>query len=222
MGKSSKAPDYATTTNNTNLYGSSTSTKQGTTFTPTNFQTNLVNNIEQQLPNSLNEYLNPTYSSDLYKAQQEQRNINNSQNYDANVLGDVANRGLMRSSGLQAQTSAFADNIAAQEAQAMSDYKAQQANNLSQLMGLYEIPYNMMLGNNNASQNLSNAVSNNNLLKYNAGSNGMLYNMLSESAVGAGTGAKYGGGWGALIGGVAGATNGAMRDNSNYMRYNNG
>lgn len=222
MGKSSKAPEYASTTNNTNLYGSSTTNKNGTTFSPTNFQSNLVNNVEQQLPNTLNEYINPTYNSDLYKAQQEQRNINNSQNYDANVLGDIANRGLMRSSGLQAQTNIFADNIANQEAQAMADYKAQQANNLSQLMGLYEIPYNMMIGNNNTSQNLSNAVSNNNLLKYNAGSNGMLYNMLSESAAGAGTGAQYGGGWGALIGGVAGATNGAMRDNSNYMRYNNG
>lgn len=217
MGKSSKAPEYATTTNNTGLYGSSTTSKNGTTFKPTGFQSNLVNSVEQQFPNVIKEYLNPSYSSPLYQAQQEQRNYNNAQSYDANVLGSLANRGLMRSSGLQAQTNAFAENLARQEAQAMSDYKTQQANNLSQLMGLYEIPYNMMLGSNNASQNLSNAVSNNNLLRYNAGSNGLLYNMLSESAVGAGTGAQFGGGWGALIGGVAGAANGAMRDNSNYM-----
>lgn len=217
MGKSSKAPEYATTTNNTGLYGTSTTSKNGTTFNPTQFQSNLVNSVEQQFPNVMNEYLNPSYNSPLYKAQQAQRNYNNAQSYDTNVLGSLANRGLIRSSGLQAQTNAFADTLAEQEAQAMSDYKAQQANNLSQLMGLYEIPYNMLLGSNNASQSLSNAVSNNNLLRYNAGSNGLLYNMLSESAVGAGTGAQYGGGWGALIGGVAGAANGAMRDNSNYM-----
>lgn len=219
MGKSSKAPDYATTTNDTGLYGSSTTSKNGTTFNPTDFQKNLVNSAQQQFSSTMNEYLNPSYNSALYQAQQAQRNYNNAQNYDANVLGGLANRGLMRSSGLQAQTNRFANDIASQEAEAMANYKAQQANNLSQLMGLYEIPYNMMMGSNNASQNLSNAVSNNNLLQYNAGSNGLLYNMLSESAVGAGTGAQYGGGWGALIGGIAGAANGAMRDNSNYMEY---
>lgn len=219
MGKSNKAPDYATTTNNTGLYGSSTTNKNGTTFNPSSFQKNLVGSVEKQLPNTLNEYINPTYNSPEYLAQQGQRYKNYSQAYDANVLGGVANRGLTRSSALQAATNDFSNQVAQNEAQAMSDYKNSQANDLSLLLGLYETPYNMMLGSNNASQNLSNAVSNNNLLRYNAKSDGLLYNMLSEGAIGAGTGGKYGGGWGALIGGAAGATNGAMRDNSKKMEY---
>lgn len=219
MGKSNKAPDYATTTNNTGLYGSSTTDKNGTTFNPSGFQSQLVGSVEKQLPNTLNEYINPSYNSPEYQAQQAQRYKNYEQAYDANVLGGMANRGLTRSSGLQAATNQFSNQLADNESQAMADYKSAQANDLSTLLGLYEVPYNMMLGSNNSSQNLSNAVSNNNLLRYNAKSDGVLYNMLTEGAIGAGTGASYGGGWGALIGGAAGATNGALRDNSNKMEY---
>lgn len=217
MGKSNKAPDYASTTTNTGLYGSSTTNQNGTTFNPSAFQSTLINNVQNQLPNTINEYINPTYSSPEYQLQQAQRYKDYSQNYDANVLGNIANRGLMRSSGLQAATNQFSNQIAQNEAQAMQDYTNLQGSDINTLMGLYQVPYGMMNNTNNASQNLSNAVSNYNLMKYNAQGNSMLTNMLKGGAQGAMAGSSAGP-WGALALGIAGAAAGAMQDDSGYLQ----
>ncbi len=212
MGKKSKAPDYATTTTDTNLYGSSTTGKTGTTFNPTNFQTGLVGAVEQNVPAVFNEYLNPSYSSELYQAQKAQRQKEQAQAYDSSVLSQLANRGLMRSSGLQAATNAFADTLADQEAQALNDYQTQQANKLSTLMNLYTVPYNMVQGINNASQNLSNAVSNYNYRQWQANNSGSgaLQGGLSGAVNGAMAGASTGNPWAALGGAVIGGAAGAL------------
>ncbi len=182
MGKS-KAPEYATTNVNTGLYGTSTTNKSGTTYKPSGFQSQLVNTVEQNVPGTLNEYLNPSYNSELYQKQKAQREKEQIQAYDTSVLSQLANRGLMRSSGLQAATNSFAETLANQEAQAMADYKTEKANELATLMGLYEVPYNMMMGTNNSSQSLSNSVSNYNMQKYQADklANNGLYGALGQS-----------------------------------------
>ncbi len=163
MGKSKGAGEYPTTTLNTGLYGSSTTNKNGTTFNPSSFQQNLVGSVEGYVPNILNEYVNPSYNSEMYLAEKAQRQNQQKQAYDSGVLSQLANRGLMRSSGLQSATNSFADTLANQEVQAMQNYQAQQANKLATLMGLYEVPYNMMHNSTNASKSLSDAVGNYNL-----------------------------------------------------------
>lgn len=212
MGKSNKAPDYASTTTNTGLYGSSTTNRNGTTFNPSAFQSTLINNVQNQLPNTINEYINPTYSSPEYQLQQAQRYNNYAQSYDAGVLGDIANRGLTRSSGLQAATNQFSNQIAQNEAQALQDYRDTQGNDINTLMGLYQVPYGMMTGTNGASQNLSSAVSNYNLMRYNSQGNSMLSNMIKGGLQGAGSAALSSGfnPWATAAGGVIGAAGGAM------------
>ncbi|MFR1672360.1 MAG: hypothetical protein ACLSWI_05380 [Candidatus Gastranaerophilaceae bacterium] len=162
MGKGS-AGEYPTTTMNTGLYGSSTTNKKGTTYNPTDFQKNLVNTSQQGISSTLSEFLNPSYKSETYLADKAQRQKQQQQAFDASVLSPLANRGLMRSSGLQAATNSFADTLANQESQAMANYKTEQANKLATLLGLYEMPYNMMTGTSGLSQGLSNAVGNYNL-----------------------------------------------------------
>ena len=109
MGKSSKAPEYAKTTTNTGgLFGSSTSDKSGTSFTGEDWQTNMGGLGSNLINQSLQGMATNDYSNDPnFKVYQDNFNRQAQQAYDANVLNPLANRGLMRSSGLQAATNSF-------------------------------------------------------------------------------------------------------------------
>ena len=106
MGKSSSAPKYATTTYDTGgLFGSSTSGASGTSYKPTDSISNVGTNAWSGLNNALQGINSTDYSNDAnFQAYQNQLNKTAQQAYDANVLSPLANRGLMRSSGLQAAT----------------------------------------------------------------------------------------------------------------------
>ena len=103
MGKSKKAPEYATTSYNTGgLFGSSTTNESSTTFTPTDWQKNTMSVIGSNLPATLNNMLSNDYLNDPnFQAYRNNFNRQMAQSYDSNVLGQLANKGLMRSSGLQ-------------------------------------------------------------------------------------------------------------------------
>ena len=165
MGKAKKAPGYATATYNTGgLFGSSTASKSGVDFTPTDNMTTAGNNAWAGLENSLQGINSNDYSQDPnFKVYQDNFNRGMQQAYDTNVLGNLTDRGLMRSSGLQAATNSFNNTMQQGLADLYDSYYNRQSNNLSNNMNVLSQLYNFITGINTGSQNQANSVSNYNL-----------------------------------------------------------
>jgi hypothetical protein len=206
MGKKKKAPGYAETTYNTgDLFGSSTSGKRGITYNAPSWMTSTMGTVGNNLNSTLSNMLSGDFSNDAnYQAYQNNLNRQMSQSYDANVLGQLANRGLMRTSGLQAATNAFADTLANNQMNLYDNYYNRQAQNLSNLLNTSNTLYNYITGLNNAALNNSNAVSNYNLQRFQAeqaanAANSALYGQLAQAAGTLGGGA-LGGPVGSAIG----------------------
>ena len=195
MGKS-KAPEYATTTVDTGgLFGSSTSSKTGTTYAPTQNITNAGNTAWQGFNTSLQGLMSNDYSSDPnFQAYQNQLNKTAAQNYDTSVLSQLANRGLMKSSGLQAATNAFADTLADQTTDLYDSYYNRLNNNLSSYQNALNTLYSMVTGLNSAAMSNSQGVSNYNMEGYKAdqAANAALYQALGSAVGGIGGGALGG------------------------------
>lgn len=169
MGKS-KAPEYATTTTSTGgLFGSSTSGKSGTSFTGEDWQTNMGGLGSNLINQSLQGMATNDYSNDPnFQVYKDNFNRQAQQAYDANVLNPLANRGLMRSSGLQAATNSFNNTMADNLADLQDSYYNRQVNNLSNSLNSQNTLYNWITGLNNAAMGNSQAVSNYNMQAYQA------------------------------------------------------
>ena len=169
MGKS-KAPEYATTKYDTgDLFGSSTTSKKGTTYDPASWMTDLSGTATSGLSTSLNNMLSNDYSNDAnFQAYQDQLNKTALQNYDASVLSPLANKGLMRSSALQAATNSFNDSLIDNTMDLYNDYYNRQANNLSNSLNSLNALYQYLTGVNTGSQTNSQNVSNHNMEAYKA------------------------------------------------------
>lgn len=182
MGKSKKAPDYAQTTIDTGLYGSSTTNKNGTTFNPTDFQKQIVSTVETNVPALFNNYYNASYdNSDFNKYLGTRQNAQTSAFNNA-IYNQLRTKGLMKDEGLAAAANSWNNTLNNQKADALYDWQNEQADNMSTLMNLYQIPYSIMSGQTNASQGLSNAITQYNVNKYNAekSKNSNLFNLLSD------------------------------------------
>lgn len=165
MGKAKKAPGYATGTYNTGgLFGSSTATGSGVDFKPTDTMTNTGNSAWSGVQDSLQGINSNDYSNDAnFQVYQDNFNRGMEQAYDANVLGNLANRGLMRSSGLQASTNSFNNTMQQGLSDLYDSYYNRQSNNLSNNMNVLSQLYNFITGINSGAQNQANNVSNYNL-----------------------------------------------------------
>ena len=100
MGKKDKnsAPEYQPTKFDTgNLYGSSTTNKSGTTYQAPDWISNTVGTVSSNINPTLNSMLSNDYSNDAnFQVYQDNFNRGMQQAYDTNVLGNLADRGLMR------------------------------------------------------------------------------------------------------------------------------
>lgn len=188
MGKSNKAPDYAATTTDTGLYGSTTTDKNETTFNPTDFQKSIVNNVENNVPNNLSNYFSANYANDDFQKYLNSRQSMQTNAYNNIIYDQLANKGMMRDNALSGAKNAWNSVLSDQKVDALSDYKGEQLSQLNTLMGLYEVPYNIMNGQSNASQGLSNAITQYNVNKYNSefNKNQQLFNLASEIGTSAG------------------------------------
>ena len=193
MGKS-KAPKYATTNYDTGgLFGSSTTSKKGTTYDPENWMTGLSNTTTSGIGTTLNNMFSNDYANDPnFQAYQDNLNRQAQQNFDASVLSPLANRGLMRSTGLQAATNSFNNSLIDNTTDLMDNYYNRQANNLSNLLNTQNSLFNYITGVNQGSQNLSNAVSGRNMQAYQADQalKGQMYQALGQAIGGLSGGAK--------------------------------
>ena len=186
--KSQKAPDYATATYDTGgLFGSSTASKSGVTYNPTDTMSNIGNTAWQGVANNLNSLNSGDYSKDAnYNVYANRLKDQMSQNYDTSVLSNLANRGLMRSSGLQSATNSFANTLADQTANLYQNYTNYLANNLVNNQNVLSNLYNYITGVNTGAQNQANNVSNYNLNQVAANNaatanNNALYSALASS-----------------------------------------
>lgn len=170
MGKGSKssAPAYPTTTTNTGLWGSSTTGPSGTTYSPTGFQKQLIGSVESYIPQTLDYMMNPTTENAYYQAQKNVRQQAQNDAFENQVVNALASRNLSRGSAGQGLINSYADSVARQEAQALADAQGQASALLSQLMGLYAAPYEIMKGTSQLSQAGTNALADYNMQKYQA------------------------------------------------------
>lgn len=165
MGKASKAPGYSTATYNTGgLFGSSTASKGGVDFKPTDTMTSTGNTAWAGVENSLQGINSNDYSQDPnFQVYQDNFNRGMQQAYENNVLGNLTDRGLMRSSGLQAATNSFNNTMQQGLSDLYDSYYNRQSNNLSNNMNVLSQLYNFLTGVNTGAQNQANSVSNYNL-----------------------------------------------------------
>lgn len=135
------------------MYGSGTAGKTNS-FNPTGFQSNLVKTTENAIPDYLNQMINPTYDSTVFKAQTAQRNKLASQSFENNLINPLAQRGLTRGSSINQMGNEFGKNLINAEQAAMTQEDARVSNILSNLFNYYQIPYSIMTGLQGSAQGL--------------------------------------------------------------------
>ena len=190
MGKASKAPEYATASYGTGgLFGESTTGKKGTTFTGTEEMNTAGNTAWSGLNTALQGLNNNDYSNDAnFQVYKDNFNRGMQEAYDTNVLGNLTNRGLMRSSGLQSATNSFNNTMQDNLASLYDSYYNRQSNNLANNQNVLNNLYSYITGVNTGSQNNANNVSNYNLnaTQLNnaatAQNNAMYQNMANQAA----------------------------------------
>lgn len=134
------------------LYGSGSAGAKNS-FDPTDFQKTVVNKTESAIPKYMDQLVNPTYDSNVFKAQTANRNNLAKTSFENNLMQPLAERGLTRGSSVNTATNEFGNNLANLETQAMASEDSRVNNILSNLFGYYQIPYNMMTGmQSNANQ----------------------------------------------------------------------
>lgn len=165
MGKSKKAPGYATATYDTGgLFGESTTGKKGTTFTGTDEMNTAGNSAWSGLNTALQGINSNDYSQDPnFQVYQDNFNRGMQQAYDTNVLSNLNDRGLMRSSGLQSATNSFNNTMQQGLSDLYDSYYNRQSNNLANNQNVLNNLYSYITGVNTGSQNNANNVSNYNL-----------------------------------------------------------
>ena len=137
----------------TGLYGSATTNKYGTTYNPSSFENQLINMTNTYIPQYMEQLVNPTYDSAVFKAQTAQRNRLANQSFENNLINPLALRGLTRGSSINQMSNQFANKLADLEVDAMANEDARNSTMLNNLFGYYQIPYNMMMGISNYSNN---------------------------------------------------------------------
>lgn len=219
MGSQVKAKPQ---TFNTGLYGSATTGKNGTTYNPSDFEQKLINMTNNYIPQYLEQMVNPTYDSNVFQAQTQQRNRLANQSYENNLINPLASRGLTRGSSINQMSNQFANKLADLETDAMANEDTRNANIVNNLMNYYQVPYNMMMGisnytNNQYQQAVQNALKQNQANDKNlsglSSSLGNVSELALKAAQGSGMSGLGGGtsgvsssgmNWGSLLGALAG------------------
>ena len=169
MGSKS-APEYQKTTTSTGgLFGQATNDKKGSSFSAEDWQTNMGGLGSNLINQSLTGLSSNDYSQDPnFQVYQDNFNRGMQQAYDANVLGNLTDRGLMRSSGLQAATNSFNNTMQQGLADLYDSYYNRQQNNLNSALNAQNTLYGWITGLNQDAAKNSATVSNYNLQAYQA------------------------------------------------------
>ncbi|MCD7779805.1 MAG: hypothetical protein LUH05_03955 [Candidatus Gastranaerophilales bacterium] len=186
MGSSSSTPSYSSATVDSGNWGTSTTNKNGTTYTAPGWINDTMDTVGNNLSSTLQSVLSNDYSNDAnFQTYLDNFNKNMEQSYDSDVLSQLANKGLMRSSGLQAATNSFNDTMADNLSDLYSNYASQQSSNLTNLLNTSNALYEYMTGLGSSSSSLANALSSYNYNAYNNDKNNSnWYSTLASALVG--------------------------------------
>lgn len=166
MSKKSSAPEYTKTKADTDIWGSSTTSKKGTTYDSPDWMQNTMGTVSNNINPTLQNMLSNDYSNDVnFQAYQNQLYNTMGQQYDQ-MLGNMADRGLMRSSGMQALNNSYAKALQDNVTNLYDSYYNRQANNLSNLLNTSNALYDYMTGVMGMSQQDANAINQYYLSKY--------------------------------------------------------
>jgi hypothetical protein len=189
---SKKAPKYPTTKTNTGLWGSSTTGEGGTTYKAPDWMSSAMGTVGNNLNSTVQNMLSNDYSNDAnFQAYQNQLYNSMGQQYE-NMLGNMADRGLMRSSGMQAMNNSYAKALQDNVTSLFDNYYNRQANNLSNLLNTSNNLYNYMTGTTGMSNNQSNAVGQYNLNKWQQEQQNSVFNKLMDAYSNIGSGVAQG------------------------------
>ena len=114
----------------------------------------MINMTGKYIPQYMEQLVNPTYNSNIFKAQTAQRNRLANQSFENNLINPLASRGLTRGSSINQMSGQFAGKLADLETDAMANENTRNANMLNNLFGYYQVPYSNMMGIGNLSGNL--------------------------------------------------------------------
>ena len=212
-----KTPEYASTSFDSGLWGSSNMDKSGMTYTPTGWMGDTMGTVANNYNKTLQSMINNDFTKDAnFQAYQNRLNNQLTDYYNNSILNDLARRGLMRSSAMQAANTDFANTLMDRQLDLYDNYYNRLNNNLAAMQGSSNTLYNYMTGITNANQNVANAVNNYQLKKDaidNAqGGGNPLMGGITGAVNGASVGGKMGGGYGALAGAVIGGAAGAYSE----------
>lgn len=136
------------------LYGSSTTGKRGTTYNPSGFETQLVNQTTSAIPGYLQQLISPTYDSQSYLNRQQQLSNSANRSLENDIISPLSQRGLTRGSSINQMSNQLANKLTDAQLDLMNSEDSRVSNILGQLMNYYQIPYNMMNTANQASSGL--------------------------------------------------------------------
>lgn len=156
--KSSSLPTASITTDG--LYGSANAGLYSS-LNANDFQKNLVNTTEKGINSYLNQLINPSYDSEVFKAQTAQRNALANESFENNLINPLYSRGLVRGSNLNTLNNSFANSLASETTEAMANEDTRVQNVLSELLDAYQIPYDMLTGLQKTAASTANASANN-------------------------------------------------------------
>jgi len=203
MGSKSKKQAYPTTTVDTGLFGSSTTGPSGSTFKPTDFQTELVGVTEQNAIPSLQNYLNPDYESEEYKRGDDYYTGKLYSQLQNNYLNPALSKNLLRGSTASDIMRGFANDMASTEYERQNDYRDQQLQNYMAAMLPYTTIYDMSKGTTGLSQALSNSIAQYQIANNKSGGSGLGSILGGLGSIAGAAASMYGGGaGGAAAGGV--------------------
>lgn len=164
MGGKSKAPKYQSATYDSDLWGSSTTDKSGTVYTPENWMNKTMGTVGKNLNPTLKSMVNNDFMTDKNFLRYQDRFTDQMNDlYDTSVLSNLANRGLMRSSGLQGATNSFTDSLQRGQLDLYDNYYNRLNNNLANMLNTSNTLYNYMTGVNAGSQQQAGNYNNYNL-----------------------------------------------------------
>lgn len=174
MGKKSHVPEYSSATFDSGLFGTAKADKSGVTANPAGWMNTLSNTVTGSLTptvNTMNSTLGNILSGDYlndanfkqYKSAFDRQAKNT---FDTAVLGNVTDRGLLRSSGLQALNDSYQNAMNNDLTNLMDNYYNRQVSNyglvtsnLGNLLNTQNALYNWITGNADIAQKQANAVS---------------------------------------------------------------
>lgn len=177
MSTTNKIKASPQTFSSAGMYGSATTSKKGTTYDPSAFERELLGITKNNIPQYLNQLTDPTYDSQIFKAQSKQRQRLAKQSFENNLMNPLASRGLTRGSSVNQMSNQFANKLADLEVDAMANEDTRTTNILNNLMSYYQVPYNMMTGMATLSNNAYQHALQNQMLQ-----NQQRYNQLMDYA----------------------------------------